>query len=124
MSNPSEQKPSSLRALPVIVATAAVTIAISVTAAALGGFLTPRRDAPPRESPVAEVTSDAPTEAAPTTVLVPVIQDAPAAAPQPDVIVAEPRERERERTRDVTYSKYERHGREHDEDAEDDHDDD
>ncbi|MFO0614264.1 MAG: hypothetical protein U0414_16875 [Polyangiaceae bacterium] len=148
-----EEKPSPRRALPVIVATSALTLAIGVTVAALGGYLTPRRDAaaitdPPvparelqrlSEEAMADAPRDAPSEAVsgaadttteptPRTVLVPVVEDAPLPPPPREGIVAEAQGRERE----VAHADFERRGREHrregkddgEDGEEDDHDDD
>jgi len=75
-----EDKPATRGTMAIVVATAAVTLAVGVTAAGLGGFFTPARDvAEPQVStaPTApEVRPVAPAEA-PTVVLVPVRQDPP-----------------------------------------------
>lgn len=77
-----EDTPAARSTLATVVATAAVTLALGVTAAALGGYLTPQRAAAPSADEVASAPADAGT-APPAVVLVPVRPEAtvPTAAP-------------------------------------------
>lgn len=89
----SEDRSSSRATWATVIATAAVTVAVGVTAAALGGYITPARD------PAAQLSSSPDQPASPTTgapqsapsgganvVLVPIAPDVPAANP----VAAEP----------------------------------
>lgn len=80
-----EEKAGSGGAIATVVATAAVTLAIGVTAAGLGGYLVPTRGGGETKSVVP--SEPIPTEArviapttAPAVVLVPVAQDSPSGA--------------------------------------------
>lgn len=126
-----EEKSSSRATLATVIATAALTIAVGVTAAALGGYIVPARDrasltaAPPGNPESPEATEPQPTavSSGANVVLVPVAPDVPAAAPvaaepelEPVLANYEAREREEHRGRDRG------HREEHED--EDEHDDD
>lgn len=124
-----EEKSSSRATLATVIATAALTIAVGVTAAALGGYIVPARDrasltaAPPGnpESPEATEPQPPAVSSGANVVLVPVAPDVPAAplvAAEPEPVLAnyEAREREAHRGRDRG------HHEEHED--EDEHDDD
>lgn len=124
-----EEKSSSRATLATVIATAALTIAVGVTAAALGGYIVPARDrasltaAPPGNPESPEATEPQPTavSSGANVVLVPVAPDVPAAAPvaaelEPVLANYEAREREEPRGRDRV------HREEHED--EDEHDDD
>src|SRR5512138_1259888 len=81
-----EQKEAAREKIATVVATAAVTLAVGVTAAALGGYLVPGGIG--AKAPRAEVTPPTP----PNVVLVPVAPDSPSepvmAQPGPEVMLA------------------------------------
>lgn len=126
-----EEKSADRGTLATVIATAAVTLAIGVTAAALGGYLAPAGGTQSKPAEVTEpMVAEAPPAARPSTpnvVLVPVAPDSPS-----DRVLTAPAEPAAE----VTRARYERtgdhdddddhhHGREHRErEHEDDHDDD
>lgn len=75
-----EDKASSRAPWATLIATAAVTVAVGVTAAALGGYIVPAREAAaPLATPVAP-QAPAPSGGA-NVVLVPIAPDVPAASP-------------------------------------------
>ncbi|HEU4728955.1 MAG TPA: hypothetical protein VFT22_13720, partial [Kofleriaceae bacterium] len=81
-----EEKPAARGTIATVVATAAVTLAIGVTAAALGGYLVPASDGvKTRPEPAIESIAAAPRPAAPSNgpsvVLVPVAPDTRPAPP-------------------------------------------
>lgn len=95
-----EREPTSRATFATVVATAAVTVAVGVTAAALGGYIVPARDlqALAAEAPGSQASPDThapPSNAnpsAPSVVFVPVAPDAPAAgggADEPEWMVAD-----------------------------------
>ncbi|MEZ4446337.1 MAG: hypothetical protein R3B72_45080 [Polyangiaceae bacterium] len=69
-------------AIPIVVATASVTLAIGVTAAALGGYLVPNR--PEGERPSAPSIVEQPASSPSGVVLVPIVPDAP---PEPPIVL-------------------------------------
>lgn len=93
---PTEERITGRGTIATVVATAAVTLAVGVTAAALGGYLTPARDrdqdqvtvSQATEPPAAETTAAPPT-AVPNVVLVPV---APNGRAVPSTTVSGPSE--------------------------------
>lgn len=124
----SEDKSSRRATLATIIATAAVTVAVGVTAAALGGYLVPARDqasrsaAAPGPSESLDAIEPQPT-APPNLVLVPVAPDLPAAnpvepEPAPALVLAshETREREEHRGRDRGHHEEPDDGDDHDDD--------
>lgn len=114
-----EEKTTGRGTIAAVVATAAVTLAVGVTAAALGGYLAPARDydqaavAQASEPPVAEIPA-APRTVAPNVVLVPV---APNGRAVPSTTVPEPPEPE------VLVAAYDpvEYGHDDDDDDDDDH---
>ncbi len=127
-----EERTAGRGTIATVVATAAVTLAIGVTAAALGGYLVPARErdsatAMPASEPVVVETPPAPATGATDVVLVPVAPDGRGA---PSTTVSAPREP------DVLFAGYDRadhddddegddpRSRKHHEHEEDDHDDD
>lgn len=114
-----EEKTAAPRTIATVVATAALTLAIGVTAAGLGGYLVPASDGD-TTTPVTEASAVEAQRAAspigPSVVLVPVAPDARPDAP----VAAEPPE--------VLFAAYDptndHHGkpRHHDKHHEDDHD--
>lgn len=95
---PAEDKPATPGTIATVIATAAVTLAVGVTTAALSGYLTPPRDA--QVQPVAAPPETEPTPQSPSVVLVPVSPEprqpgpaeqppaVPQALPDPEVIFA------------------------------------
>lgn len=132
---PTKEKPTAPAALAIVVATAAVTLAIGVTAAGLGGYLVPSPGGP---TPSAEVETVPTTlESAPTpelvsssVVLVPVAPDSqlppPVAAPtrpEPDarvVLANDPGEYDDDYHPEPQSYGHHRHEGDHDEDDRDD----
>ncbi len=127
-----EEKPAARGTLATVVATAAVTLAIGVTAAALGGYLVPASDGKKtRPEQVAEpVPAETPPAAPshpPSIVLVPVAQDPrgepPAAVPsqpEPEMLLAA-NEPTKHGDEEADHHQGRRH---HEREHEDDHDDD
>lgn len=125
----SDEKSSNRAPWATILSTAAVTVAVGVTVAALGGYLVPARDRPEPAAELADpVAPAAATEPPPppasspaNIVLVPVAPDTPAAPVAPDTppadVAAEP---------PLVFAShdYEREDDDEDEDEEDEHDDD
>lgn len=122
-----EDKSSSRATLATVIATAAVTVAVGVTAAALGGYLVPARDQ--ASLPATTENHESPNAAEPPTaassganvVLVPVAPDVPAANPvaaEPELVLANYEAREREEHRGRNRGPHEER------EDEDEHDDD
>ncbi len=84
-----EEKPAAQGPLAAVVATAAVTLAIGITVAALGGYLVPPGEANEKvnveaaEPTAVEARPAAPQPSAPTVVLVPIAPDTPRAPAAP-----------------------------------------
>lgn len=117
------EEKSNKTALATIIATAAVTVAVGVTAAALGGYLVPARDAEPRAAMSAEAVSEpsAPLPAVTSdanVVLVPIEPEVAPAAPEPEVAFIDYREDDEHRDRGGDRDEQERE----EEEEEDDHD--
>lgn len=123
-----EEKSSSRATLATVIATAAVTVAVGVTAAALGGYIVPARDqaslnaAAPGNHERPNATEPQPTavSSGANVVLVPVAPDVPAATPvaEPELVLANHEAREREEHRGRSRGHHEEH------EDEDEHDDD
>ena len=125
-----EDKSSSRATLATVIATAAVTVAVGVTAAALGGYIVPARDqaslaavAPGNEeSPNATEPQPAVPSSGANVVLVPVAPDLPAAAnpveAEPELVLARNEAHEHEEHRGGKRDQHEEHedGDEHDDD--------
>jgi hypothetical protein len=124
-----EDKSSSRATLATVIATAAVTVAVGVTAAALAGYIVPARDrasltaASPgnEERPNAAEPQPAARSSGASVVLVPVAPDMPAAPTleaEPDLVLAvdEAQEREEHRGRSRDHRHEHEHGDEHDDD--------
>lgn len=123
-----EEKSSSRATLSTVIATAAVTVAVGVTAAALGGYIVPARDqaslsaaAPGNESPNATEPQPAVPSSEANVVLVPVAPDMPAAnlvEAEPGLVLAryEAHEREEHRGRNRDHHEEHEDGDEHDDD--------
>ena len=124
-----EEKSSSRATFSTVIATAAVTVAVGVTAAALGGYIVPARDqaslsaAAPgnEESPNATEPQPAVPSSGANVVLVPVAPDMPAANPveaEPELVLAryEAHEREEHRGRNRDHHEEHEDGDEHDDD--------
>lgn len=129
-----EEKPVTRATMATVIATAAVTLAIGVTAAALGGYLVPAGAGNKASTEaVAETvpleTRPAPQPSAPNVVLVPVAPDSRGGSPVPPANVPAPR------AADVVFAAYQpsehddddhhrrgehREDREHEDDHEDD----
>lgn len=86
-----EEKSASRGTMATMVATAAVTLALGVTVAALGGYLGPARVAPPNEvaAPDSAPAQAAEASSASRVVLVPIAPELPAA---PESLAASPAE--------------------------------
>lgn len=114
-----EDKPASQGTLATVIATAAVTLAIGVTLAAVGGYWTP---AVANETKPAKGTEPTPAEVSParrSIVFVPVAVDPPSdpgmvppASSPPEVTLAQ-YERSRDRDRDDDHRHHRRKHREH-----------
>lgn len=122
-----EEKSSSRATLATVIATAAVTVAVGVTAAALGGYIVPARDqasltAPAsriEESPNATEPQPAALSSGANVVLVPVAPDVPAANPvgaDPEIVLASYEAREERRGRSRDHDDEHEDGENHDDD--------
>lgn len=124
-----DEKSSSRATWANVIATAAVTVAVGVTAAALGGYIVPVRDQASRtaaargneESPNATEPQPAAPSSGANVVLVPVAPDLPAANPveaEPGLVLAryEAHEREEHRGRSREHREEHEDGDEHDDD--------
>lgn len=124
-----EEKSSSRATLANVIATAAVTVAVGVTAAALGGYIVPVRDQASltaaargnEERPNATEPQPAAPSSGANVVLVPVAPDMPAADPveaAPGLVLARYEAHEREERRGRSREHHEEHedGDEHDDD--------
>lgn len=131
-----EEKPAAKGTLATVVATAAVTLAIGITAAAFGGYLVPGRNV--NEKVQAAVTEPAVAEARPATqpsapnvVLVPVAPDSPRvpaitvpAQPADDVLLAAYEPTSADDGDDDDHHRGRKHRERQHEDDDDDHDED